>query len=376
MRKRFLFSLCLCGLTSGIWTTAQIAMPPHRRLLDNARIVVRHQWQAVDGTSFQWASHRHLLIVPYQMAQPIKQRDVLTGRETLLPQLTQRLRHAPGGSLLHWSPDPAHWSLSITRSPSENSPVLYAFTLDGKQQISWSLPKSFRPAQFYWMHDNRHWLALQEDSSTGNYTRVLLGDRLDPKMLQDMVLPADSPFNQLNHSIGCVVSPERILSVPGRFYQVYRPQGRSLTLYEIRIHGKTVTTKQHQVILPKGAGLREVAFSADGRQIAWRLRSVYRPPYATLPPARIPAALKEAATWKEGAARAVNSIWLSDGQGRNLREIGFIDVPLRQSDLNPAVDEPRWTDGGTDEPGRLQWLPDGKSLSLWIENEMYRIEKF
>jgi hypothetical protein len=220
--------------------------------------------------------------------------------------------------------------------------------------------------------DNQHWMALEKDRKTGKYIRAILADVKTPGTVREFTLAPDNPFNQINHSIDCAVSPERILSLPGRFYQINHHHSPLVTVFEIRFQGDQVVAKEHPITLPAGTAIREVEFSEDGQQIAWRLRRVYQPPYNTLHPLNMPPSLAMLSTRKKSAtARATNSIWISDSQGMNMHEAGYIDVPLRDNDLDPAISEPHWLDSGTDEPGGLQWLPDGKHLCLWIKNEMY-----
>ncbi len=372
MRRSIILAGCLAGLTLLAYRSAQTPKK-QVRLLDTARVALRYHWKLIDGMSFRWASERNLLVIPYQFEKPVLLHDILTGEEKPLPALTLSLQNPSGGRLLDWSASPPHWAMSATiGSRPDYFQSIHVCNLDSKQQVEWQAPAHCNQASFHWMADNRHWLSLEENPATGNYTRALLGDMQTPRTLTEIPLSDDSPFNQLDHSMNCAVSPQRILSIPGRFYQSNHPAGHLVTLYKISIDGKTVTASLKTIALPERAGMREVAFSADGTKIAWRLRSVFHTPYSTLQPAGIPAALKTASTWREGPARATNSIWISDGEGGHMREIGYIDVPLRENDLDPAIPEPLWTDGGTDEPGSLEWLPGDKYLSLWIKDELYR----
>jgi hypothetical protein len=268
--------------------------------------------------------------------------DLKTGKETPLTALT-RLFASTTDVDLYPSPD-GKWALWPDKDGVAGA------TVDGKRQYRLR-EQSFQYGTALWLKDSRHWLHFLWNKDNTRIVQAHIHDIEAPDVVEK--LPVTSPGPISESYPGITLAQDRLYV--DRLHASNHPLNSptELPIYECDLHAGAKPSHKYVVKMPPDTVIDDFVFSPRGDQIAWKLKLERVPPMARLLHRLYP-------RYSASPEHAVG-LWVSDLDGRNLREIGHLD-------LHPAAN----SDTAEPEPEDVQWLPDGKRLSflykqaLWI----------
>ncbi len=290
--------------------------------------------------TYEWASPNEVLLWRISQAEEngVTRIDAFTGHialydlrrrhEKKLEALSQRLRStlsshdslkiAPGGQWLLW--EGARDSVVVSSQ-------------DGSEMQSHPISNSRR----YWLPGSQQWMVLVW-STQGFYTRAILGDVREP-MAERREVPVSKesgirPLGDDDYTL--VLSESRILTPAWRRVDG-EPDLREVEILETSLGAKARPRRRLRVKAPAGGEIEEMAFSPDGRRVAWVF------------------------SFKRGATA---SLWTSRLDGSRMRSLGFVRERsprgFRRPDAPPR--EVLRSSRPLSQPHSLRWLPNGKRL--------------
>ncbi|MCW3101037.1 MAG: hypothetical protein JWL77_6655 [Chthonomonadaceae bacterium] len=176
-----------------------------------------------------------------------------------------------------------------------------------------------------WFPDSRRWVEFDQTP--------------DGRGAQPIIHSLDGPDRRMTPITDTFIWP--IGTVPASHVLNARNQ-EHLELWEYDIEGDVKTPKRHPIGLPTSASVYEVEGSPDGTRVAYLVQENTRSYVARLLERILPA--------RRDPSKNLMSVWVSRTDGSALHRIGF----ERAS-----------------EAAGLQWSPDGKRLSLFLDEGFY-----
>lgn len=303
-----------------------------RLLMDHASVVTLYQAPPGDIISdHRWMPNGHLRVLILPHAQWAKVVDVDTRSGTV--RSTRDFRMATNASYL--SPD-GSWLLSLS-GLSKRRLNRTAYSVDGGRQIT--AAKSATPTgimDWKWERGSRAWIEVDVSGGTRIVEYAITGR--SPTVYR---LPAPKPTVPL-----WIDSNNRL--VTRRFKM---PAGQPDGFDEIRLD-RNPTVRHLSFAVPPDVQVAAAVLSPDERYVAWHLVSE-----------------NSSAKWwqriasfvlRRPAAKgpiSVESLWISDRNGANMRELGRLD----QSVIWRRI-------------GDLQWTRDGSRLTFTYLNRLYAVD--
>jgi hypothetical protein len=215
------------------------------------------------------------------------------------------------------SPD-GKWLLVRQRSPMGFTAV----ETSARRVIQW---KSTRNSLLYalWMPDSRHWVEFAQSASG--------------KSIQPIIHALDGPDRKTAEISDSFIWP---IGTTWNAHVLNARNEAHVELWEYDLEGNLKAPQKHRVALPDHTAVSEVEGSPDGSRVAYLVQeepsSLIRRLLSRMMPVR---------------SNSTNiSLWVSRTDGSGLRQIGFETIK---------------------EAGGVQWSPDSKRLSLFLDKGFY-----
>ncbi len=316
--------LLLVAVGAALWA-ADIRLPVMRPIC----VAGSPGWwrgQFRSGLGVQWVSDRELLHSRFGGPRPdvraVYRRDVVTGREWLVPGLTRALDGATVGAIdgTRVSPDgrwlarPKGWDKCLLLDVSGR----HRYTYPGYGDTLWG--------RIFWMADSRHW--IEGFQANGWMHRLLLHDVAKPDLSQPIPV---GDQGELFANLERVLSFDRAIAlVPLDNDRGLAPE--SVAVYELSLDARKKAREVATIPVPRGSPEFGAELSAAGDRIAWVV-AASRP-----------------------HARRRAEVWVCDIDGSRMRCVAEMFLAETDPDL-PQV----------------EWLPSGHGLALQWDEWVYTI---
>lgn len=242
-------------------------------------------------------------------------------------------------------PTVAHIDAMCILSPDGRKLLSQEYQGDPKEWVwacQWQNAPNHRPWRSlasmgdpYWMPDSRRWVGIREGA--GLRTRLVVSDVEKPGR------PVEFPIAKLPPPGGLEIlgawGPNEIAAL--EWVDIEQTVGE-VSVYSIA--PTFALLKRYRVSLPQGFTAEDKALSFRTHQMAWRIK-------------------REATTsvWQKIVSRVLRrplaaheELWVCDENGAHWRSVGYLD---NVSDIRQI--------------NKIQWLPDGKRVSVLIGDTIY-----
>ena len=343
------------GLLTGAAGLAVWKFPREQLLLKHA---VRRE-EAKDWEAYHWISPHEVVYTTNERPHSrgmFTRLDLATHQKTPLTAINRRIgphdidswEISPDGSRLTW----------ITHD-GNNKKFLSVCRLDGSEYAQW--PDKWRQAEAHWTPDSRQLLVFRAVNPPPPSKRQ--NGEADPVLFEDAVLRAPGETSggqplsfpkarlaEFKTESAYYVTPDNGLVVDSTECTCHATQLElsAFTRQPLLTHVRHVTTDR-----PYSGHIVTHKLSPQGNRVAWSVQHEYVIPYTKL--------LRHYFPKIKDNKRAVIGMYVSDLDGTNMRDLGHVPVPAKDNDEDIT------------EPGTLEWLPDGKTLSFTYKSALYTV---
>ncbi len=366
----------------GLVTLGVFFWPRERLLLERGKAItpLLHCDNQGFAMSYWWLSDHELLLSRYKDEPAnrngngtwtLARHDLETHSETELKILSALLNKTDSdASDILLSPDGKYalWSAYADGFRA------HCIALDGSEHKIWQLGKNeYRSCN--WLADSRHWFNARVDPATNRTTSVDVCDREQPAQVTHLPLNAlvpDGPDTCFSLTSAFALDGNRLISNSA----CHEEDTKKDEIVEVGLDKTVHLLKKTTVAMPSPGIINTALFSPQGDRIAWLLQTTYTPPFAKYLHRFLPMVKLQ--------SRSVASVWVSRRDGTQMHEIGHIDVrnyndPIYYSSFMPsggqsgasALASPNILD--TPEELSLRWMPDGKHLSFFLKDRLWKV---
>jgi hypothetical protein len=344
------------GLLAGAVALSVWKFPREQRLLEHA---VRIE-EAKDWKDYHWISPHEVVYTTNERPHArgmFTRLDLATHQQTPLTEINHRIGPHDIDS---WEVSPDGSRMAWTTHDGSSKKILNVCRLDGSEYAQW--PDRWLQAEAHWTPDSRQLLVFRAVNPPPPKKR---GDNNDTPLYEDAVLRAPSQTSggqtlllpkprlaEFKTESAYYVTPDNGLIVDSTECTCHATQ-LELSRFTVRpnlTHVRHLTTDR-----PYSGHIVAHKLSPGGQHVAWSVQHEYVIPYTKLLRHYFPK-IKE-------NKQSVIGMYVSDLDGTNMRDLGHVPIPHSDNVDNDDVTE----------PGTLEWLPDGKTLSFTYKNALYTV---
>ncbi len=332
-KKRILLS-CSIGL---LLVSALLVLALH--LANRDRLTVKATYHtdatfwAQNYDDYAWETPKTLMLfganTPGLASTKVRRYDTSrAATELLAPTLKHYMGIAGHCNRQRLSPN-GEWLLVVDTSTFD----FVAQNTKTKQQIKWKhrvvsgVNRNLIDVAGYllWMSDCRRWIELSRNRIDGGVTPVIHSLDGPDRKARKITTWSDWPIG---------VTPEGHL--------LCATHTQPLIIWDYDLNPNPIPSQQHRVSLPTSDRIVEIEGSPDGKRIAYLVQENRT--------SSIPQWIARLLPLFARTDKKVFSVWISNVDGSKLRRIGYENV---------------------ESAGALQWTPDGKKFSLFLDNTFY-----